>query len=94
MIRKSVPVISLNSSAAMCGVPLMPGDAADNVPGLALASAIRSLIVRTGNAGWATSTLADSATWEIAVRSRSVSYGILAKMLGLTETAAGGITSV
>src|SRR5688572_12135169 len=54
------PAISLNSSAAICGVPLTPGDAAASAPGRALASAITSLTVRAGTEGCTTSTFADS----------------------------------
>ena len=70
-----MPALDLNSSAARCWVLPMAMVAMFIVPGLALAAAMTSLTVFSGDFGSATITSGKKATVEIIAKSLSGSYG-------------------
>src|SRR5215210_8740833 len=82
---RSRPNFSLNNSPDRWGVEPIPGPAKLYLPGLALISAISSLISFAGTEGWVTSTFGDAATRVTAAKSFTGSYGIFAYRLALTR---------
>ena len=71
----SIPVRSLNISAARCGTVPLPADANVNVPDRALASASNSRTVFASTCGLATRMNGDTASSVIGVNALSGSYG-------------------
>src|SRR5436309_6530214 len=74
-ICTSTPALDLNSSAARCWVLPMPMVATFILPGFALAAAMTSLTVFSGDFGSATITSGKKPTVEIIAKSFSGSYG-------------------
>ena len=84
MCTTSVPVSTLNSSPARWpALPLLPEPNA-SLPGLALAYAMNSFTLLTGDDALTTSTLGVTAISVIGAKSFTASYGIVVYRLGLT----------
>ena len=74
----STPASNLNNSPAIWSeLPLPPPEPNVNIPGFALASAIRSLIELTGDDGLTLTALLRDESWVTGSKSRNASYGSL-----------------
>ena len=90
----SIPVMRLNNSPERCPVLPVPADAKVSWPGLALASATSSFTLFAGNEGVTASRLTAMPSGVMGLKSRTGSYGSLAKVAALTAKVSDPSSSV